>query len=149
MPRITSLLVLCVTSLSALSAHSQTTQFANPCYGSSVQKTINICTPISGVTTNVEFLVRARINDVDSVTWTLSLNGSKFPSYSGTGRDVIVQLGYLGPPYGGWHQITITAKNAISTYSRTIWVKTTNDQICPTPAAMNSINTCSPLPAEG
>jgi hypothetical protein len=149
MYRIPSLLVLCVAALFAVFAHSQTTQFANPCYGSPVQKTINICTPISGVTTNVEFLVRARINDVDSVTWTLSLHGSKYPSYSGVGRDVIVQIGYVGPPYDGWHQITITAKNATSTYSRTIWIKTANDQICPTLTATNSINICSPRPAEG
>lgn len=149
MHRITCPLVLCMASLLALPVHSQTTQFAHPCWGSSVQKTINICTPISGVSTNVEFLVRARINDVDSVTWTLSLDGSKFPSYSGTGRDVIVQLGFLGAPFQGWHRVTITAKNASSSYSRTTWVKTTNDQICPMPTTTNSIEICSPLPAEG
>lgn len=147
MRRFSLLVILC--GLWFTSAHAQTTQFANPCYSSPVQQTIRFCTPLSGVSTQTEFLVRARINDVDTVRWTLKIDESLINSVSGTGRDVIVQLGYLGTPFDGWHKLTITATNATKSYSSSVWVKTNNEEICPVPANLNSVNICHPQGAEG
>lgn len=129
-------------------SHAQNlTDFANPCNGTGVQRTIEICTPVEGGITNVEFLLRAKITDSSTTTWSVLYDGLQGPTGSGT--DVIEAVDYFnGTTFGDWHKITVQAKDSQGTFERSVFVKTANDQLCAPPAADQGINVCTPIVGE-
>lgn len=129
-------------------SHAQIlTSFANPCPGPGVQRTIEICTPVEGGITNFEFLLRAKITDSSTTTWSLFYDGLQGPTGSGT--DVIQVVDWFnGTTFGEWHKITVQAKDSQGTFERSVFVKTANDQLCAPPTADPAINVCMPTTGE-
>jgi hypothetical protein len=118
--------------------------FSEPCKASTTQRTIVVCTPVSGVTISLEFLLRAKINDPLPVAWSLFIDGKTDLADMGTGTDVIRAIGFVPFPFFGWHQVTIIALDSIGSFQRSIWVRTVPEFICPQPTTTNTVTICTP-----